>query len=385
MTAGSSCSFEQTTPASYTSRDNPFQPTGSISRQLSASASAPPTPSDTSGTRASSSLAFTPNLNLDHLELFHHWIAETCGTLADTTDRVELYRTVVVREALKFPFLMHQLLGMAALHVASGASPDVAAQYYHRATELQTAAMSGFKLYETRIDEDSAFALLVFSSLVGLHVMADHSRTYNMNQDAFLNHFLHTVRLMQGVRILVVHDWWEKIRNRPEVGPFLDVVKIDPPYNNIPQPVKQLHKLIQEPTMLDEDALAAYSTAIEHIEWMYAITRIPHKSYNTVRMIMAWPVRSTSEYLTLVDQRRPEALIILAYYALVMHFYRDSWVVRDTGARLLNAIDSNLEPHWSSWLEWPKAMVASSSSPPTARHTAGSDDADMANSLNFDI
>lgn len=381
MTAGSSCSFEQTTPASYSSRDNPFQP--SISRQLSASS--PATPSDTSGTRASSSLAFTPNLNLDHLELFHHWIAETCVTLADKIDRVELYKTVVVREALKFPFLMHQLLGIAALHIASSASPDVAASYYHRATELQAAAMSGFKLYETRIDEDSAFALLIFSSLVGLHVLADHSRTYDMDHDGFLHHFLHTVRLMQGVRILVVHDWWEKIRNRPEVGPFLDVVKIDPPYNNIPQPVKQLQKLVQEPTMLDEGAIAAYSTAIEHIEWMYAISGVPYKSYNTVRMIMAWPIRSTSEYLSLVDQRQPEALIILAYYAVAMHFYRESWVVRDTGARLLNAIDSNLGSHWSSWLEWPKAMVASSSSPPTARHITGADDAEMTNSLNFDI
>lgn len=282
---------------------------------------------------------------------------------------------------------MHQLLGITALHIASAATPDVAAQYYHRATELQSAAMSGFKVHQTRIDEDSAFAVLVFSSLVGLHVLADHSRTYDLGNNDFLNHFLHTVRLMQGVRILVVNEWWERIRTRPEVGPFLDVEHVGPPYDS-PQPVKQLRNLLEEPAMLGEDAVAAYSIAIDHIEWIYALTGVPYKSYRTVRMIMAWPVRSSPEYLTLVDQRRPEALIILAYYAVALHFYKDSWVVRDTGVRLLNAIDANLGSYWSSWLDWPKEIIASF--PSTAQQSPGADDADedddagMTNSFNLD-
>jgi hypothetical protein len=75
-------------------------------------------------------------------------------------------------------------------------------------------------------------------------------------------------------------------------------------------------------------------------------------------MIMAWPIRLSTAYLELLEQQRPEALIILAYYTVPLHFYSSSWIIGDSGQRLLAAIEQRLGNYWSAWLEWPKEIVA---------------------------
>jgi hypothetical protein len=347
QTANNSCSFED----DYLSA--PQSVARSISTPSQQQVSVPPTPSDSWNTPSEQ----TPdiNLNIDHLELLHHWVTRTCDSFVEDPARKRLYQTNVVREALKYRFLMLEILGVAAMHIASEAEPERAAHYIRRATELQSAAMAGFRTQQLAIDEASSFALLVFSSLVGLHVLADHARTYDLDDDRFLDHFLHTVRLMHGVRLL--DDWWSYIRSRPEIGPFIDVEKIEPPYD-IPAQVQQLDNLIQGPTLLSADDLETYKTAIDHTQWLFAICKIPQKSYKTVHLLMAWPIRATPAFLRLVEERQPQALVILAYFALAVHFYRESWVVRSTGSRLLEAIEAKLDPYWTRWLEWPRYVVA---------------------------
>ncbi|ETN40928.1 uncharacterized protein HMPREF1541_05208 [Cyphellophora europaea CBS 101466] len=361
VTAASSCSFEYTTPASYSSGHITRAPSAS-SRQLDGST--PATPSDASGSRPVQ--AFNTNLNLDHLELFHHFLMDTANTMADEVHQRECYKTIVIREAMAYPFLMYQILAVAALHIATGLPSDRADHYYHRATELQSAAMAGFKIHEARVDKKSAFAQMLFSVLVGLHVIADRSRTRGLDHHGFMQHFVHCVRLMQGVRVLVVDDWWEEIRSRPEFSPISQTPSLGPPYD-VPPQLERLKDLIGNTARLGPEPVAAYTKAVDHLHWLFAITGVPHRSYETVRLVLAWPIRSSSEYLTLVEQRRPEALIILAHYALALHFYRGSWVISDSGIRLLNAIDAELNPDWSSWLDWPRELVSSAGTLQDAR------------------
>jgi len=63
------------------------------------------------------------------------------------------------------------------------------------------------------------------------------------------------------------------------------------------------------------------------------------------------------EYVMLLNQRRPEALIILAYYGVVLHSYRKAWAIGDSGAALIKAISAQLGSYWGHWLLWPMQMV----------------------------
>jgi hypothetical protein len=91
---------------------------------------------------------------------------------------------------------------------------------------------------------------------------------------------------------------------------------------------------------------------------LYAITHVPKRQSSTARMIMAWPIRVSTAYLELLEQQRPEALIILAYYTVPLHFYSPSWIIGDSGQRLLVAIEQRLGSYWTAWLDWPKEIVS---------------------------
>lgn len=66
---------------------------------------------------------------------------------------------------------------------------------------------------------------------------------------------------------------------------------------------------------------------------------------------------TSPEYLGLLTERRLEALNLLAYYAVVLHHRRRSWVIRDAGRLLLTSVSSHLGRHWQPLLEWPRQQI----------------------------
>jgi len=298
---------------------------------------------------------FDPNVNLEHLELFHHWMTETHLTFIDEDRQQEKWRASIIREGLIHPFLMHQVLAVSAVHLANTTSSR-RTHYYHLATELQSSAMAGFSTLQGRVDKSSCAAVFLFSSLIALHVLADHSRIEDLDNNGLIDHFLHCIRLMQGVSTLVLDKWWPTIKGRPDHSPLAYDCPLQEQPKEVPEQVRQLRGLLCN-SGLGQQALAAYSQAIDSLEWVYAVSGVPHRTYGGVRWIIAWPVRSPPEYLELVAERRPEALIILAYYVALLHFHQQSWVVGEIAPLLINAINDNLGVYWRHWMLWPNNII----------------------------
>ena len=66
---------------------------------------------------------------------------------------------------------------------------------------------------------------------------------------------------------------------------------------------------------------------------------------------------ASPEYLKLLTEQRPEALVLLAYYAVVLHHRRRSWVIGDAGRLLITSLSFNLGRHWQPLLEWPRQLI----------------------------
>jgi hypothetical protein len=60
----------------------------------------------------------------------------------------------------------------------------------------------------------------------------------------------------------------------------------------------------------------------------------------------------------LLTQRRPEAIAIMGYWALLLHYSRSLWHVADSGSHLLNSISGYLGKDWEPWLAWPVSVLA---------------------------
>jgi hypothetical protein len=60
----------------------------------------------------------------------------------------------------------------------------------------------------------------------------------------------------------------------------------------------------------------------------------------------------------LLSRRKPEALIILAHYAVLLHRRRRVWLVGNVGWILIQEISKFLGTFWKTWLDWPNEVIA---------------------------
>ena len=78
------------------------------------------------------------------------------------------------------------------------------------------------------------------------------------------------------------------------------------------------------------------------------------RSNAEINKILQWPVRVPSRYIDLVEQRRPEALVILSHYAAMIHEAPYYWVLGEgSGRYIIESIGKQLGPFWLEWLAWP--------------------------------
>ena len=351
QTAGLDCVFASGPPTSV-----PSTPTvGSETATASASDTSTPDQQPQGQNQVNAALTFTPSeasdtgLNVQHLELLHQFVTATYLTFSDDEAVQDVWKVSIVRMALSHQYLMYEILAMSALHLAY-CRPEHSTYYYHKSTELQTQALNSFNSVQREVSASSCAPFLIFTSLLAVHVLADPSRTIGFDASQYLDHIIHCIMLMRDVQKSIVADWYTHLKDS-ELRPILDLRQPPKPYQ-IPQPCLDLIKLTDNPDF-SEEAKEAYSSAIDRLQWTYAVSNVPNESYNTVRWLLAWPIQLSGPYQDRLNQRRPEAMVILAYYAVVMHFYRSCWCVGASGQFLIRAISSHLGPHWATWMEWP--------------------------------
>lgn len=216
-----------------------------------------------------------PHLDLYHLEFLHHWSTATCATLSPESDQQEMWQNTAVKVGLLYPFLLYEILAIAALHLAT-IRPERQDFYRTRATELQSYALNGFNNVEKQVDQSNCVAVPLFSSLLGVHNLADRPGAPNLGFSEYLDHLLSYVSLTRGVRNLVIADWWPYLQES-EIKPLTRLSTRDPqpPYGTIPSECRKLYELTRE-SELQPSSVKAYSTAIDRLFWLFAITDVGH-------------------------------------------------------------------------------------------------------------
>lgn len=219
---------------------------------------------------------------------------------------------------------------------------------------MQSHALEAFNSIKDKIGPESCPAVMLFSSLLALQVLADRFQNQNQSSSEYLDGFLGCLNLIRSVRKVVITDWHPLIRES-DLKPLFDIQQPPKPYN-IPPQCRELEKLPRTAD-LGPTSIAAYDAAIERLQWTYAIADVPNTTHSTIRWLLAWPVQLNDEYSKFLNERRPDALIILAYYGVLLHFYRESWAVGDSGSVVIRAIISQIGGYWAEWISWPLKMV----------------------------
>lgn len=293
-----------------------------------------------------------------HMELLQFFNAVTMESLQKShNEDLMLSLPDILQLSLSAPYLINQILAIAALHRSHVRRPQ-RGFYYLQATQLQTHALSIFNSVGDRdINPENCLQIFLFSAIVGVHMLCD-ALTHREDQDdlmAFLGRFIRCIHLHRGVRLAT----------RPAVSVMKDSTlrqllskhAMMTDQNNVAKVAilghSELAKLshLIDGAKLGLELTNTYQEAIGYIQAVMDTAKDGAKPAPST--IIAWPALVSTEFVESLKLSRPEALVILAHYAVLLNLHADLWIFQDGGRFLIEAITRHLGPDWADWLEWP--------------------------------
>lgn len=112
--------------------------------------------------------------NMLDMELLHFWTTTSVEGFTDCRDSVELFRTTVVQLAFEFPFLMHEILALSALHL-SRLRPDNAEHYVRTSDTHVATALALFQPQVAQLTPQNCHACFAFSTTLFVHAWASQN------------------------------------------------------------------------------------------------------------------------------------------------------------------------------------------------------------------
>ncbi|UZP32436.1 hypothetical protein NXS19_000252 [Fusarium pseudograminearum] len=343
------CSFtseEATSSASdISSRESLF---ASIGHNTETTTSA--TPPDSHG------ISFDEVVNMEHMELFVHLVTtRDLFSLGDNVDDYQSTFEICLKESVKAPYLLHQMLAFSARHLAA-IHPDRTSHYLEQAVSLQTRAVSLFNETSREVDSSNCVAILLFSVTLGHHLLADALAYRGPDGlDGFLAHYVQCVDLNRGIYDVVVSAW--PLLADSELEAVLSWSRRESAKEPRGTECLPIIKLIADSTSLTDEEKRACRVAVDYLQLGFDAIASEEKG-SRYRMIFQWTMLASPDFTALLSARKPEALILLSYYALLLHHGRKLWQIRDTGMHLMGLITDHLPPEWHFWLEYPRSIFS---------------------------
>lgn len=265
-------------------------------------------------------------------------------------------RQLAVDEAFTTPFLMDELLALSAAHKSTLPSTQHRDFYRTEATRLQTRALAQFNMAEADVSDDNCVAVFLFSAFVGQHVLFDTFSSHG-EQDSLgvlLAKFIQCLSLHRGIAAIAGRSWPKlQARMPPEFGTH---GATPPAGDSVGTECAGLVQMLDRSDLGEAEGRACRA-AVAILQGMLDPQRAGQGSSRRFIVVQEWPVRLSAEYVSLLSQKRPEALAVLAYYSVLLHRARDHWLVGRAGRFLIQAISEHLGQSWADWLAWPNRVI----------------------------
>lgn len=304
-------------------------------------------------------------VNVDHMELLIHFSLTKAAAFTEfekSNELLELGTNLILQKAMTNTTLLHQVLAISARYL-SLKRPERHDHYSHQAVQLQTKAIELFQQTK-KFDETNCEAMLLFSSLLNRQVLADALSNREGDFSAFLGRFIQAGQLHRGIRV-VSRDTWPMLL-KSDLSPLLQSCGSDPADRQEEgKECETLRQLIDLSSTLDPVGKEACRSAVHFIQIGFDDVKRPQAHYAAYNMIYLLFIFLPEEYVALLTKHAPEALIIMSYFAVLLHYGRENWVVGDSGAFLLHGISKYLGVEWVHWLEWPLQQLSETRIPGT--------------------
>ncbi|KAK1722217.1 hypothetical protein BDP67DRAFT_540184 [Colletotrichum lupini] len=326
-------------PASTTQLSGTHPPPPSLDCQLGLSILGTP--------NAPSEAIYTPQ----HMILLHH-----AASVPYFTGPARSALDIAVRRAVDSPYLLDEILAFTAFHMIQ-LYPGSSAHLHDLATELQNRALSSFtRLTETvaRDDKVTAVPRFLFSAILGRHVLADTLAHYRSDFKSFIDRLVECFNLNRGVKSVTLPA--RNFLRDTELAPVLNVIlEAEKRMSTRGDECGSLKRLLNDSDLSDSSARACHEV-IGLLQWCFDICRVLDEG-DYAQAASSFSVKVPVGFVDMLRKHRPEALIILAHYGVLLHRCRTFWPFADAGAFIVRAVARHLGNYWQEALLWPLLVL----------------------------
>jgi hypothetical protein len=312
-----------------------------------------------------------PALNLADAELLLHFTSETAATFSSPQPDDPILRFWsynAPRLGLTHPFILHLIHAIAGYHLAHDASTPDRHQHYARQADRHVAR--GLALFTTALAAISAAnggALYVGALLVCYCAFAakpagpaDLLLCPGGRDDALVA----WLPLIRGVRAIrarvddaVLFAGWTAPLNAPDGRPadarprceregFERVAWV--------APVRALRAFLAARVGGEvEVCVRALELMVVIFEANYGGEDGSYDGPGENALVFGWLYRVDDEFVELLRQKQPLALVIVAYYAVLLKTMDNLWFVEGWGDHVLYNISCHVSEEFTPWLQWP--------------------------------
>jgi Fungal specific transcription factor domain len=295
------------------------------------------------------------------MELLHHWTTVTCQLSIDFASGRELHRTVLVQYGFDYPFVMHLLLAITARHLEH-LRPQKQSVYKHAADSHAAAALSLFQPEIANLTTENCHACFAYSTSLGLYTWAsqalDKPSTLLFNPSSnYQSADIQWVRLHRGATTILASMWhllengpchclWDDWKDLDEDRP--DPLRPDDEvyFNQLPEAWKDLPE--QQKEVLDKN-LKVTTRVLSMVDFPVGPGKLASG--------MSWFSHISDELVQMLSEKKPEALLLVCYYCLVLKRLGGTWWMKGKAENLLRTVMTELGGGWETWTRWPVERV----------------------------
>lgn len=290
------------------------------------------------------------------VELLQQWLTSTSRTCLGSNPQASLFAATATNIGLQYPLVMHALLSLSALHL-SWTEPSRWTALQRTARELRALGLASFQQLDLTSQPDQVIPSLLFSFITGVHQLC-HALAYGRSDfSTFLHALTECISVLRGVSIVVAGRM--DIVRHSELGPLL----IPPPRTHALSVIQQAAvqaidalRTLCDWTMLPVETAKILVEAIDGLRALYE--ELSDDALDPgIGVVVVWMMKAPSGFTELLDDRVPQALVVLAHTAPLLHARRSCWAVGDAGVFTVESVSRCVGVEWQCWLEWPRRAV----------------------------
>ncbi|KAI5273458.1 hypothetical protein E4T47_03374 [Aureobasidium subglaciale] len=300
----------------------------------------------------------TQPLSLLDLELYHHFVYHYSASLIPDVDLRNDVFEKILEHSLSYEFLMHNFMALSALHLYS--KNRSRSELFDRACYLQGIAIQQVQPIIANLSEQDSLAALLFSSHTSAFGLAEFMLNPHHDDTDPIDKIVECFQLSRGIKVVVSPFWpylsqtWLKQllsrRDNKEDSVRATLASEFPTYSMVRSLAFGQEDTERRKCCLEtiEDIFTSIGAVLQH----------PEDYPTSAHLIDQWVVRLPNEFKDMLVERRPVALIILAYWAVLTTINPRPWHLRGLAEVLITRIENILGGEWAEFLRWPREKIA---------------------------